>query len=229
MILRNTLFALLSLTLLSSCEDFFKELINPSVTMRVHGRVVEAFDSTRPVDSVFVEVCLGLLGQECPVSAYTDVDGQFDLSFETRKIQGRSLNYHRDLYGSLDRCDTLADGSLECYLEPYPTQFKIGAQYKKNIPFIYDSATFLIKTTNLEELKSARTEYYIDSNMDTVYYWTFNESKPDEVRYYYWTVEDNSEVNVIADYFQNGKLSRADSASIFCSKGYDTAYFILDE
>ncbi|MCF6361630.1 MAG: hypothetical protein L3J29_12820 [Cyclobacteriaceae bacterium] len=220
-------FTIIPFLFLTGCrEDFFTQLINPTRTERVQGRIVEAYDSTKPIDSVFIEINIGLSDE---VSTYTDANGNFDVSFDIRKWQGQSFLYSHLLYRTLDECDTLSDGTIQCYLEPIPTEFKIWTECKTNTPFIYDSASFVMESTSMKESKNAHTEHYINTNMDTVFYWTFTNPKPNEVRHYYWTVEDNSYVNLISDYFQNGNLIRKDTASIFCSKGIDTAYIILDE
>ena len=229
---------ILSSTLFVSCERFFRNQINPIETVRYYGRIVEAYDANRPIDSVLVEGCnLSLFvafipqgSAPCDTQVYTDSDGYFDLQFNVEKFDLRGLNYSKEGYITLDSCIILSDGSYECYLEPIPTRFYIYSPTKKGIPFIYDSASFKVQTTEIIETKGAWTDYFINYWADTVYEWNFHQDPSSySSNSFSWEIEDNSEVILEASYFNDDILVKIDIATILCPKGEGTGYKILDE
>lgn len=219
---------LAAMKILSSCNDF--ELF-PDKTVYFKGRIVEAFDTNKPIDSVLVQGCTKRLsmwpsGRICDVETYTDSTGYFSLSFVAGGLEGRGINYKKNGYESLDSCKTLSDGTLECYIKPLPTIFYIYSQ-KRQQQLTYDSLTMKVST----ETKDTTIHYFtrILPNIygDTLYYLAARkETYSLDESFTFIKVSDNSFVRVEAIYFKDKKYEKTDFDTVFCPKGMSTSYTI---
>lgn len=225
-----SLLIILSMPVLDGCIELF-----PEKTVQFTGRIVEAYDTSRPIDSVKVEGCTSTLTlfptyPACVVEVYTDEDGFFDLQFTVEGLDARFIEYYKPGYINLDSCITLQGGRLECYMEPLPTHIYLGAATKRGAPLSFDSASISLINNNRDTTFNFIMNTSVASNKDTVYRWVF--SNDPTLRLYRnarMSVNDDSEVNVIARYFMNDSLKLTDSKSIFCKKAAGCHYRILNE
>lgn len=97
-------------------------------------------------------------------------------------------------------------------------------------PLSFDSASISLINNNRDTTFNFIMNTSVASNKDTVYRWVF--SNDPTLRLYRnarMSVNDDSEVNVIARYFMNDSLKLTDSKSIFCKKAAGCHYRILNE
>jgi hypothetical protein len=219
----------LILTTFSSCFDLEKTVV-------YNGRIVEAFDTTKPIDSVLVQGCIqefSLLPDwpDCDTKTFTDHDGNFNISFETDGFERYFLSYRKEGYSSLDSCKTLPDGSLECYLLPLPTVFHIFSPFKDDLPFNYDSLVVLVRTVTIDTTIHYVTGSFQNSFGRTSYYWTYDPHSNSawEKSSTIIKVLDNSSVTIEAIYFSNKNKAKLDKVTLSCPKGIGNSYKILDD
>lgn len=215
---------------LEGCMELF-----PEETVQFTGRIVEAYDSNRPIDSVRVKGCtststLYSTYPVCLVEVYTDEDGFFDLQFTVEGIDARYIVFYKPRYINLDSCITLQDGRLECYMEPLPTEIYLASATKRNIPLLYDSASIKLINDNRDTTFNVIMKSSIAPNKDTLYHWVLSNSPAPRLnKDALMPVNDDSEVDVIARYFRNDSLKLIDSETIFCKKAIGCWYTILNE
>lgn len=228
-----SLLIILSTPALKGCIEI--ELF-PEETVRVTGRIVEAYDTNRPIDSVLVRGCTSSFSlifpthPSCIEEVYSDHDGFFDLQFTVKNLDPRFIEYFKPGYINLDSCITLQDGNQECYMQPLPTEIRLGAATKRGAPILYDSATVKLINDNRDTTFNFIVHSSIASNKDSVYRWVLSEDP--SLRLYRnarMPVQDDSEVKVIARYFRNDSLRLIDSKTIFCKKAAGCHYRILNE
>jgi hypothetical protein len=220
-------------TTLSSCFDFD---LFPEKTVRYKGRIVEAFDTTKPVDSVLVQGCTQEFSlfpnwPTCDVETFTDINGNFNISFKADGLEGRGISYGKDGYSNLDSCKKLPNGALECYLQPLPTIFYIFSPSKNNTPFIYDSLVVQLYLETKDTIIHYVTRSNPNTSGGTYYYWTSDPNSNNQTWNKSYTnikVLDNSSVSIKANYFKDNNEMKVDSVTLFCPKGIGASYKIHD-
>lgn len=219
-------------TTLTSCFNFD---LFPEKKIVYKGRIVEAYDTTKPVDSVLVQGCIQEFSlfpnwPDCDIETYTDNNGSFYISFKTEGLEGHGLSYGKDGYSSLDSCKTMADGTLECYVQPLPTIFYIFSPTKNDVPFTYDSLVVQVQTETRDTTVHYFTGSFQNSFGGTSYYWTSNPAPNLTWKRSYTVIKvlDNSSVTVDAIYFKNNNEMKTDNITLFCPKGIGNSYQILD-
>lgn len=109
---------------LVSCLIFLEACLDWQRPKRViyEGRVVEAFNSQLPLDSVAVYLCEGSVFPLSPIpcsfteDTLSNESGYFYLEAIVESGDYASLVLQKDGYQYLDSCIELSDGTLECYL-----------------------------------------------------------------------------------------------------------------
>lgn len=226
---KNTyIFLTLIAIILSGCRELF-----PEETVIYEGRIFEAYDLTKPVDSVLVVGCTQALTlfpswPDCDAKTFTDSDGRFYISFQADGLEGRGIRYSKEGYANLDSCITLADGSLQCYIEPIPTVFYIYSPTKKE-PFSFDSLSVELRTAHKDTLIQYHTESFSNTQGGTSYYWTTDQDKVFDSfdSHTHILVPDNSEVSLSSNYFKDRVLTHMGADTFFCPKGFGNKYKIL--
>lgn len=220
------------MTTFTSCYNFDSF---PEKTVVYKGRIVEAYDSTKPVDSVLVQGCIQEFSlfpnwPDCDTETFTDSNGNFYISFKVDGLEGYGLSYGKEGYAGLDSCKTLPDGTLECYVQPLPTVFYIYSPTKNDQPFIYDSLVVQVQTSTRDTTVHYVTGSFQNTFGGISYYWT---NDPDsnltwEKSYTVIKVLDNTSVTVDATYFKNNNAVKLDNVTLFCPRGIGSSYKILD-
>ena len=214
---------------IQSCMDPFSER-----TVTANGRIVEGYDSDKPIDSVLIEVCTGILLPgpwfSCGNEEFTDADGFFHFELDVEPLTGIGLNLYKSGYSDLDSCITLSNGELECYMEPLPTNFYLNFRVKKQVQFLYDSATINVTNDAGDTTFYLVNDSYLDTNGNNVYTWKLIS---DEIQMRSSTVSmvvnDNSSVFIKGNYYQDQSLELIETDTLFAGKGIGIAYFINEE
>lgn len=217
----------------SGCSEF--ELF-PDKSIIFEGRIVEAFDSAKPLDSVRVRGCLQNIIQipswpSCDVETITDVNGRFRIEMKANNLTARGIQYDKEGYSSLDSCITKPNGELECYVRALPTIFYIFSPTKAENPFVYDSLIVNVSTDTRDTTVLYITRFFQNTQGGITYFWT-NQSEtvsPWNKSYTTIQVSDNSIVKIKSEYYKNSILETIHFDTLFCRKGISTNYKILDE
>jgi hypothetical protein len=229
--LRKGLLLVPLLLLLTGCFDWLEDELTKKKKVNFSGRVVEAFNSNLPIDSVKVEVCsenlLLLLfpftSQICEGQIFTDSDGYFDLSLKLESLDLYYLKISKPGYFSLDSCIKI-NNELECYMEAYPTRFRLLAGSSREA-FDFDSASIRIQYPDFDTLFTYVSAESVIGE-DTVTVWN---GAPNGPPTYFRDVEGNSTVFVFAHYFKDASLLLTESPQIFCPKGIGGRYIMRNK
>jgi hypothetical protein len=223
----------LFIIVISSFYGCFKFLSDDEETVVYEGKIFEAFDKSKPVDSVFVMGCTQEITffpnwPTCDTLTLTNTSGRFSISFEAGNLESRGFSYGKEGYRSLDSCVTLNDGTLECYIKALSTVFYIYSPTSSK-PFTYDSLNVNIKTLTKDTIVKYKTKSYTNSYNGTSYYWSTdtNTSSGSINSTTNIIVTDNSKVSLKADYYINNQLITTDLDTLFCKKGIGNKYKIL--
>jgi hypothetical protein len=214
---------------LTSCFELF-----PDETVFYEGRVYEAFDKSKPVDSVLVQGCTQKLSlfpnwPSCDTETLTNSEGYFFIVFEADGLEGRAIFCSKEGYKSLDSCITLNDGTLECFIEPLPTVFYIySPTYTESLT--YDSLKIFIQAEDLDTTVFYHTESFENTWGGTSFYWTTDTDLTFGSLESFTNifVPDNSVVILTAQYFNNDEFIITDLDTLFCRKGVGNSYKILN-
>ncbi|MGB3182983.1 MAG: hypothetical protein WBB45_16440 [Cyclobacteriaceae bacterium] len=223
----KAIYAVLSLVLfiwISGCSviDLF-----PEEKIVIEGHVYEAFDKTRPVQGVLVEGCtqkLSLISnhRDCKVETVTDSEGYFYLSFTVDGLEGSSYRFSKELYDSIEPCDVLPDGTLECYVRERETYFTISGGADVVDPIPYDSLTMQVSTTAGDTTLTYITSEHVYTEGMT-YHWA-PRSNPQGRASTRMKVADNSNVSYSAVYYRDSAAVLTESDQVFCAKGRGHIY-----
>lgn len=208
---------------------------NKDETIVYEGKIFEAFNKSKPIDSVLVEGCsqrvLVLFSKpECDTKTFTNNDGSFFITVDANDLESRGFRYFKEGYRNIDSCVTLPNGKFECYLEALPTFFRLIGSGSSNSEFSYDKAIVSYKTQTKDTVVNYYAKSFTNSNNGTSFYWSLNmnSTKPTSNNSSLYTlVSDNSKVTVKADYLKNNNLIKTDFDTLFCKKGVGNGYKIL--
>ncbi|MFK8060659.1 MAG: hypothetical protein AB8B78_11275 [Polaribacter sp.] len=213
---------------------FFTDL-KKDETIVYEGKIFEAFDKSKPIDSVFIQGCSQKVlvlfsGAECDNETFTNKDGSFFITVEANGFESRGFRYRKEGYRNIDSCITLPNGKLECYLVALPTYFKLVGNGSSRNEFSYDKAIISFKTQTKDTVVNYFAKSFTNSNNGTSFYWSLdiNSTKPtSDNSSLYTLVSDNSEVTIKADYLKNNNLLKTEFDTLFCKKGVGNGYRIL--
>lgn len=86
------------LMVLTNCVE-----VSPDKTMVFEGHVYEAYDTSKPVDSVVVRGCIPQVPifpsyPNCEIETLTTFDGYFLISMEVNDLSGSGITYDKEGY-----------------------------------------------------------------------------------------------------------------------------------
>ena len=183
------------LMVLTHCVEVF-----PDKTMVFEGHVYEAYDTSKPVDSVVVRGCIQQVPifpsyPNCEIETLTTFDGYFLISMEVNDLSGSGITYDKEGYLSLDSCQTLSDGTLACFIEPLPTFFRVySCTYSE--PLSYDSLSLSIALEDRDTLMLYRAGSCQNPFGEISYFFTSDENLAQQDHGVTISAPDNSMVNL---------------------------------
>lgn len=232
---KNSIFLILiiGVFLIQGCELF---TLDEEEVVTYEGRIFEAFDTSKPIDSVIVRGCKRSVlnffpgPASCETETLTNSEGTFSISFEVNGLEGRGISYFKEGYINIDSCVTLNNGKLECFMKALPTYFRLISGSSSTREFDYDNVLVRYKM----QTKDSMVNYTLKSltgnnNNATYYFWSSDPSivEPSSSNNaIYNLVLDNSTVTLQAEYSKNGNLLETEYDTIFCKKGVGNTYRI---